>query len=388
MRSNHPLSCLRYVRDLRRRLPFRRRGHQVSLSWATHFVWLALSTLILFLAASLFAMKSSPATYAQAPLDKLVEKVDADTYKRALQEQLPGEKGAGTAEPLGFLGVDVVLDEVLFPFHGRNGAALLARGLPGFSRVTSAGDSHPERAEMTETPDPPPALVQAAEREYRESAIPASTQGKKVVFIYHTHNREAYLPELPESKRDNPYDAEKNITLVGKRLAQSLEKKGIGAEVSTKDYWNELGGKYALSYALSRKEVQAALAQNPDFIYVFDVHRDSVGKAVEIDGKRYAAIAFVLGQGNQNWEKNQAFAQRLHDKLEELYPGISRGIKPKGEKSGHGEYNQSVHPNSILVEIGGVTNTLEEAYNAADALAEAIAALYWDAEAVSSPVSQ
>jgi stage II sporulation protein P len=46
----------------------------------------------------------------------------------------------------------------------------------------------------------------------------------------------------------------------------------------------------------------------------------------------------------------------------------------------NGEYNQSVAPDSVLIEIGGVDNTLKECYRTADVLAKIIAELYWENE--------
>jgi stage II sporulation protein P len=75
-----------------------------------------------------------------------------------------------------------------------------------------------------------------------------------------------------------------------------------------------------------------------------------------------------------------SFANQIHEKLEKEYPGLSRGIWGKTAATGNGEYNQSVAPESVLIEIGGVENTLKECYRTADVLAEAIAELYWESQ--------
>ncbi|MEW9033203.1 MAG: stage II sporulation protein P, partial [Planifilum fimeticola] len=101
-----------------------------------------------------------------------------------------------------------------------------------------------------------------------------------------------------------------------------------------------------------------------------------------INGKPYATIAFVVGTANDNWEENEKFARQVHNKLEELYPGLSKGVFRKSRAQGNGEYNQSLSPRSILVEIGGVDNTFEEAYRTAEALARAIAEIHFEATPV------
>lgn len=222
-----------------------------------------------------------------------------------------------------------------------------------------------------------------------QEIIGASTGGRNVVFIYHTHNRESFIPELETNNISEAYHPTKNITLVGKRLGEELEKLGIGSVISTKDYWTLLDpGKYYLSYKLSLETVQTTLQNNDDIKFIFDIHRDGIPGGKEkttrnINGVDYAAVYFVIGEGNKNYQENKEFAIKIHESLERLYPGISRGIAEKQKTSGsNGEYNQSVSPYSLTIEIGGVYNTLEEEYRTAKALAEAIADVYWEAEKV------
>lgn len=222
-----------------------------------------------------------------------------------------------------------------------------------------------------------------------QEVIGASTGERNVVFIYHTHNRESFIPELETKNISEAYHPTKNITLVGKRLGEELEKLGIGSTISTKDYWTLMDpGKYYLSYKLSLETVQTTLQNNDDIKFIFDIHRDGIpgGKEKttrEINGIDYAAVYFVIGEGNKNYQENKEFAIKIHESLERLYPGISRGIAEKQKTSGsNGEYNQSVSPYSLTIEIGGAYNTLEEEYRTAKALAEAIADVYWEAEKV------
>jgi stage II sporulation protein P len=216
-----------------------------------------------------------------------------------------------------------------------------------------------------------------------------STAGKKVVFIYHSHNRESFLPELKNVTRaDLAYHSEVNITKVGERLAQRLEELGIGAEHSETDYPSIIKDfEFAKSYAYSNKTVKEALATNQDIKMIFDIHRDSLNRdrtTTRIDGKDYAQVFFVVGKRNPDWEKNSDFAGKLHAKLEEKYPGISKGVFGKSSH-GNAEYNQSLFPNSMLVEIGGPYNSMEEMNRTADLLAKVVAEIYWDAEKVSAP---
>ncbi|WP_375143094.1 stage II sporulation protein P [Paenibacillus sp. D2_2] len=52
----------------------------------------------------------------------------------------------------------------------------------------------------------------------------------------------------------------------------------------------------------------------------------------------------------------------------------------KSAKQGNGEYNQSISPGSLLIEIGGTNNTPQESQRAAEALADVLAKYYHSKE--------
>ena len=52
----------------------------------------------------------------------------------------------------------------------------------------------------------------------------------------------------------------------------------------------------------------------------------------------------------------------------EYYPGISRGIYKKEGPGVDGIYNQDISPNSILIEVGGYQNNIEEVFNTIEAI--------------------
>lgn len=55
-----------------------------------------------------------------------------------------------------------------------------------------------------------------------------STFGRDVIYIYHTHNRESFLPYLKGTdKPEDAYHSKANITLVGNMLGKALERKGV-----------------------------------------------------------------------------------------------------------------------------------------------------------------
>ncbi|CAH0246958.1 stage II sporulation protein P [Peribacillus frigoritolerans] len=219
-----------------------------------------------------------------------------------------------------------------------------------------------------------------------------TTNGRKVVEIYHSHNRESYLPYLKGvTDPDLAYHSKINITKLGERMVEDLADKGIGSSLDKTDIMGNLNNKglnYAKSYQESRKSVQTALANNKDLEYLIDIHRDSKRKkhtTITIRGKEYAKIAFVIGGNNPNYEKNAALANKLHKALEKKYPGISRGVMKQGGSSHNGIYNQDLSGNAMLIEVGGVDNTFEEMYLTVDAFTEVFSEFYWDAKAVDNP---
>lgn len=252
-------------------------------------------------------------------------------------------------------------------------------------------EGYPDGGHVGEPPEPgsetDPALPGP---DGQEPATPADPQpdktretGNNVVFVYHSHPSESYLPEL-EGVTDldlayNMKEKDKTVAAVGDRLTDSLNRLGIGSLHSSKPYaWRG-------AYNESRKTVKAAMQQHETLEYFIDIHRDAARKdktLLKHEGKTYAKLFFVIGQKNPDYEKNQALANELHYRMEAKIKGISRGVVGKNVGS-NGEFNQTLSPNSILVEFGGVDNTLEECYRTADLLAEVLAELYWErAEAV------
>ncbi|MCM3387888.1 stage II sporulation protein P [Ureibacillus chungkukjangi] len=214
-----------------------------------------------------------------------------------------------------------------------------------------------------------------------------ATFGKDVVYIYHTHSRESFLPYLKNTfKPEEAYHSIANITLVGKMLGRALESYGVGTKVDTSDIVQLLETKnliYGNSYDLSGEIVKAAQSESGDLDYFIDVHRDSLRKrdtSIEINGLKYARLLFVVGTGHADYEKNLAFANELQTMLDTLYPGLSKGILQKSSSQGNGIYNQDLSPNSIILEIGGVDNTVEELHRSTEAFAEVVSEFYWRGE--------
>ncbi|WP_096201325.1 stage II sporulation protein P [Bacillus sp. FJAT-45350] len=281
--------------------------------------------------------------------------------------------------------------------------SLLGRELPGFAlfdgRIIVAG----EGTDYTNMPieSAPPMDVLMAERKASEQTLeqldkqgdttdseqPEMTTGdRNVVHIIHSHSRESFFPELDNA--DVAFHPEVNITLVGERLGQELRNRGIGVDVDKTDVESLLHQRdwqYGKSYDASREVVKKAMSQNEDLEFFIDLHRDAQPRdltTVEINGQKYARTFFVIGENHSKYEHNLKLAKDLHERLEKKYPGLSRGVFVKGGPGTNGRFNQDLSTNSVLLEIGGVDNTLEETYRSAEAFATVFSDLYWESHKV------
>ena len=202
------------------------------------------------------------------------------------------------------------------------------------------------------------------------------------ILIMHTHATESYQNHS-ELYYDPAYacrdtDNSKNMVSVGKLITERLNQLGYNTiqDTTLHDYPNYNG-----SYDRSKKTVEKYLEQYPSIKVVLDVHRDAIERTdgtrikpvVSINGKRYAQVMIISGADNgylnmPNFRKNLRFASHLQNSMETLYPGFTRPIL-----FDYRNYNQQLTTGSLLIEVGGHANTLEEAQNSALLIANSLA---------------
>lgn len=192
-----------------------------------------------------------------------------------------------------------------------------------------------------------------------------------LIYIYNTHQTEEYTPSsfveysvMPTVQMNNYILEEK---FEERKYQTIVEEKNI-KEVLNKNGWN-----YARSYQASRVFLEEARINYPTLKYFIDVHRDSLPKertTVTINNKNYASILFIVGLENPNYTENLAFTEKINNKLNEKYPNLSKGIYKKQGKGVNGVYNQDFSPYTILVEMGGPENKIDEVLNTSLAFAE------------------
>jgi stage II sporulation protein P len=107
-----------------------------------------------------------------------------------------------------------------------------------------------------------------------------------------------------------------------------------------------------------------------------DLHRDAVsGQKLrvvkQVNGKSAAQIMFVIGTdsklSNPKWRENLKLAVKIQARLNELYPGIAKPIYISKNR-----YNQHLTNGSVIVEIGGDGNVIDECVRSTEYLARAI----------------
>mgnify|MGYP002997258072 CR=1 FL=1 len=173
-----------------------------------------------------------------------------------------------------------------------------------------------------------------------------------------------------------------NMCAVGRVVADTLNAAGINTlhDETLNDY-----PSYTGSYENSRAVVQRYLAQYPSIKVVLDVHRDAIERengtrcapVCTIDGRQAAQVMIICGCDNGTsvqlpaWRQNLRFAAAWERSMEAKYPGLTRPVL-----FSYRFYNQDLTTGSLLIEIGGHGNNLNEAlyagYLAAQGLADAL----------------
>ena len=196
-------------------------------------------------------------------------------------------------------------------------------------------------------------------------------ESNPIIYLYNSHQGEEYQAETFAEFSVNP-----TVLMNDYILEDIFEKRGystIVEENSIKDILNNNNWNYASSYRASRILMENIITKYNSLVYFIDIHRDSLEKdktTFTINNKLYAKILFIVGMENLNYQSNLDFTEKINNKINEKYPGLSKGIYKKGGLGVNGVYNQDFSSKTILVEIGGYQNTTSEVLNSCIAFAE------------------
>lgn len=197
------------------------------------------------------------------------------------------------------------------------------------------------------------------------------TTGKPVVGIYHTHTAESFIPNSGVTHRPGGQRGE--IVEVGEALAKRLEERGYKAIQSKNihDY-----PSFMKAYGPSEITAKAMLAENPSIQMLFDIHRDAdkrENSIATVAGVTVARMSIVVAKGQPDlvqpyWQQNHAFAKLIDAKLNQYFPGVSKGIQLVDWR-----FNQHLHPRALLLEVGCQENSKEEAMRTVELLGDILA---------------
>ncbi|MFV0275433.1 MAG: stage II sporulation protein P [Bacilli bacterium] len=203
---------------------------------------------------------------------------------------------------------------------------------------------------------------------------PNKTEVKKpIVYIYNTHQLENYTQSNNEA-----YNIKPNVMMTSYMIREKLNGFDIPTiveESNVTDLILSQGFRYSQSYKVSRQLILQAQKKDDTIKYLIDIHRDSAKKkttTITIKDKTYARILFVVGLEHKNNKANLKLAKDLNEIIKRNYPKLSRGIITKAGKGVDGIYNQDLSENAMLIEFGGVDNTIDEVNNTAYVVANAL----------------
>lgn len=255
------------------------------------------------------------------------------------------------------------------------------RTTPVSSETPGGGEQKPAQVQPSSqnTPKQPtqPAKNTSTQRNTR----------KPRVLIYHTHGSETYFDDPnPKDNLLHTYLPNRGrVMMVGEELAKGLRARGLEVYHDTTSYD---GKNFSQSYGNARKGIQKILQKNK-FDLVIDLHRDGSANVqterltnhykMKFNGKTAAQIMMVLAKGQisysslrHNWKTNAQVCTAMAGLLQTKYPGLLRKIDSRDTV----RYNQDLHPQAILLEVGYEGNKTAEVLYTAQLLTEVIAELF------------
>lgn len=225
-------------------------------------------------------------------------------------------------------------------------------------------------------------IAKLAEEAKKRPEFKIQKNAEPQVLIMHTHTTESFEP-YERTYYDNAFgsrttDMSRNMAAVGDVLTKQLEAAGIGVIHNTTihDY-----PSYNGAYDRSEVTVKAILKEHPSIKVVLDLHRDAIERQggvrvapfIELQGKKAAQVMIIAGcddgtMNMPNYMQNFRFAALLQQQIESDNHGITRPIL-----FDYRHYNQDLTTGSLLIEIGGHANSLDQVTYSAELIGKSIA---------------
>lgn len=203
---------------------------------------------------------------------------------------------------------------------------------------------------------------------------------KPQILIYHTHSQEAFIDSRAGKEEDT-------IVGVGSYLTKVLEEKYGFNVIHDKSQYDMMEGylERNLAYNHANEGISKILEENPTIEVILDLHRDGVSddlpkgsgkRLAKVNGNYVAQIMLFNGlcknaKGpisrlkNPYIQDNLAFSLQVQLKGRERFPGLMYKNYLHAYR-----YNMNFRKKSLLVEIGTNRNTVGEAMNSMELLAD------------------
>lgn len=181
---------------------------------------------------------------------------------------------------------------------------------------------------------------------------------KYKVYLYNTHDLEQYKDFIQNIKISVG-----NASLL---LSNNLKSIGIDVIVEKQKVSDLTNNDLSKSFDASKILIENII-QNENIDLFIDLHRDDEKKEVttlELNGKKYAKVKFVVGRKNKNYMLNYNLTELINRKIKEKYPDLTRGIVLNDNYT----YNQELSEKIIFINIGGYENDIVEVKNTIDLL--------------------
>ena len=168
-----------------------------------------------------------------------------------------------------------------------------------------------------------------------------------IVYIYSTNQLKTYI------KTDT--------------YSYNLIPNTVMSSYLLKDYLNNLGiSSITLNININdnkellKENILKSINTYPSLKYFIDFDRadDNLDLSIKIDDVNYTRISFIIDKNSTNYKKNYELITRLSSKLNENYPGISKGVKKV-------EYNtcENIKENILIIEFGNNLSKMNEVIN-------------------------
>lgn len=193
------------------------------------------------------------------------------------------------------------------------------------------------------------------------NASPNASGGKKLVAMYSTHTDECYQPSDGTTSKTKGA----GILDVGTALKGNLEKLGVQTVYDESSHLPHDAG----AYRRSRQTAEELMKKQPAAL--LDIHRDGIPDPKEYDktisGKQASKVRLEVGRSNPNSDANRNFAKEIKATADKMYPGLVKDIF-----IGHGNYNQELYPQSVLLEFGTVSTDKNRAIQSTQFMANVL----------------